>query len=481
MTDWEVVIGLEIHCQLSTETKLFCGCSTKFGDSVNSNICPVCTGQPGALPVMNKKAVEYAVKAGLALNCRVNPKNVFARKNYFYPDLPKGYQISQLDLPIVEDGWIEVTKGNGDVKKIGITRAHMEEDAGKLVHIGSERIHGSTGSMVNLNRACTPLIEIVSEPDMRTAEEARLFVEKVRDIVRFLGICDGNMEEGSLRCDANVSIMPRGSKEYGTKTEVKNMNSFKSIEAAIEAEIERQIDVVESGERIIQATMHYDENTGRTYMLRSKEEAMDYRYFPEPDLVPIVISKEWVDEIKSTMPQLPEQRKSRYIDDYGLSEYDAGVLLLDREISDFYDETVKLGADPKKVCNWVMGEISSYLNANDLSIAQSKVTPAYLHELLELIANETISGKIAKTVVEKVFETGNSPSKVVDAEGLKQVDNTDEIRAILEKLVSENPGPIQQLREGNNKVMGFFVGQVMKETQGKANPQSVNKIIKELL
>lgn len=480
MVEYEAVIGLEIHCQLSTKTKLFCGCSTQFGEGINENICPVCTGQPGALPVLNKKAVEYALKAGLAFKCDVVDRNYFERKNYFYPDLPKGYQISQLEKPIVFNGYVSISPESGE-KKVALTRIQIEEDAGKLVHIGAERIHGSEGSQVNLNRACTPLIEIVSEPDMRTAEEARLYAEKVRSIVRYLGICDGNMEEGSMRVDSNVSIRVKGSKEYGTRAEIKNVNSFKSIERSINAEISRQVFAVENGERIAQETRHFDENTGKTHTLRSKENSHDYRYFPEPDLVPIVISKEWLAELKDQMPRLPEERKKQYVEEYGLSEYDADILLIEKENSDFFEAVVAKGAEPKKVCNWLMGDISGYLNNNSISISESKITAELLNDLIKVIDDGVVSGKIAKKVLAIMLDTGESPFVIIEAQGLKQMDDSDELKAMIEKIVLDNPKTVEQYKSGNQKVLGFFVGQVMKQTQGKANPGTVNKILKELL
>lgn len=477
---YEAVIGLEIHCQLNTQTKIFCGCSTRFGEDPNKNICPVCTGQPGALPVLNKKAVKYAIKAGVALNCTIAPKSVFARKNYFYPDLPKGYQISQFDLPLALGGHLDLLTSTGPFR-VGITRIHMEEDAGKMVHQGADRIQGSEYSLVNLNRACTPLIEIVSEPDIRTAEQARLYAEKIREIVVFLGICDGNMEEGSLRCDANISIRPVGTQPFGTKAEIKNMNSFRSIERAVEAEIDRQIDAVQRGEKIIQETRHFDEEKGRTFSMRSKEESHDYRYFPEPDLVPIVVSPEWLSELSSQIPELPDVRRAKYSAQWGLSDYDADVLMQDKSTSDFFEKTVALGADPKLVCNWLMGDVAAKLKYNNVSLAASQLTPGGLYDLISLIQKGTITGKIAKSILDKMLDTGKAPTAIMQEEGMTQMDNQDEIKAIVLQIIQANPGPREQYRSGKTATLGFFVGQVMKLTKGRAKPEVVNQLLQELL
>jgi aspartyl-tRNA(Asn)/glutamyl-tRNA(Gln) amidotransferase subunit B len=478
--DWEAVIGLEIHAQLKTKSKLFCACSTEFGAQPNSHVCPVCTGQPGALPVLNKKAVEYAIKMGIATNCQVNTKNVFARKNYFYPDLPKGYQISQFEEPILLAGHL-ITEVDGKQEKVGITRIHMEEDAGKLVHAGSDKIAGADYSMSDLNRACTPLIEIVSEPDIRSAAQAKDYMEKIHQIVRYLDICDGNMEEGSLRCDANVSIKKIGETRLGTRAEVKNLNSFKAIEKAIEIEIERQIDILEDGGKVVQETRHYDETTNSTKSLRGKEEAHDYRYFPDPDLIPVVISQQWVEEIKKELPELPIAKKERYMTDYGLSEYDAGVLTADKKGADFYEATLKYSQKYKEVANWIMGDITGFVNDKGINIGEIKATPQALGELVALIEKGTISGKIAKDVLKDLLSSGGSPAEIVEKKGLKQMSDTGEIKAVLQKIIDENPGPVENIKGGNLNVIGFLVGQTMKATQGKANPGLVNKLLKELL
>ena len=477
---YEAVIGLEIHCQLNTKTKIFCGCSTKFGEATNKNICPICTGMPGALPVLNKKAVEYGMRAALALHCQIQAQNVFARKNYFYPDLPKGYQISQFDRPLALNGWLDIESQHGNLR-VGITRIHLEEDAGKLIHQGADRIQGSDYSLVNLNRACTPLIEIVSEPDMRTPEQARLYVESIRSIVRYLGICDGNMEEGSLRCDANISIRPEGSQKLGTKVEVKNMNSFRSIERAIAIEIQRQIAAVDNGEVILQETRHFDEATGKTSSMRSKEESHDYRYFPEPDLLPVLISEEWIHEVEKDMPMLPADRKKKYVGEWGLSDYDAEVLLQDKETSEFFEKTVVLGADPKLVCNWLMGDIAAYLKNNNLALSSAKLTPESLKQLLELIGSGKISGKIGKSILDKMMDTGEAPTKIMELEGLTQIENMDEVKTIVQRIIEANPGPREQYRNGKTATIGFFVGQIMKETKGRAKPELVNKLLQEML
>ncbi len=482
MTKYEVVIGLEVHTQLKTNTKIFCGCSTEFGKEPNSNICPVCTGQPGALPVLNKKVVELALRFGLALGCKINQRSIFARKNYFYPDLPKGYQISQFELPIVGYGKMSVTLDDGTVKEIGITRAHLEEDAGKLVHQGADGIAGSHASHSDLNRSSVPLLEIVSEPDIRSAEEARKYLEKLKLILQFAGISDANMEEGKLRCDANISLRPVGQKEFGTKTEVKNMNSFKAVERAIKAEVRRQERILKEGGRILQETRNWDDLSGETTPLRSKEESHDYRYFPEPDLPPLLVSAEWIEKIKSEMPELPAQRLTRYKEQYGISDYDAGVLTLTKEISDFFDECLTLYAgDNKKIINWLTTEVLGYLKDKNLSLEQSKITPQLLVEMIKLIDDNIISGKIGKDVVAKIIETGKAPSLLVEELGLKQIADSGELKAAIAKILQENPAQVEQYRAGKVALKGFFVGQVMKATGGKANPAMVNQLLEELL
>jgi aspartyl-tRNA(Asn)/glutamyl-tRNA(Gln) amidotransferase subunit B len=482
MTTYEAVIGLEIHTQLKTKTKIFCSCSTEFGKNPNSNICPVCTGQPGALPVLNKQVVELAIRCGLALNCTVNHKSLFARKNYFYPDLPKGYQISQFDLPVTSNGHIEVTLDDGTVKRIGITRAHLEEDAGKLVHQGAEGIEGAHGSHVDLNRACVPLLEIVSEPDIRTAEEARKYLEKIKSILQYAGISDADMEEGKLRCDANVSIRPIGQEKFGTKAEVKNMNSFRGVERAIKAEIERQKDVLATGGKVVQETRSFDESSGKTISMRSKEESHDYRYFPEPDLLPLLIEDEWIERVRKEMPELPEQRTKRYAEQYGLSAYDAGVLTLTKDISDFFDATATAYAGEKKnIVNWMTTDIMGYLKDKNLSIAQTKLTPAALAEMLGLIDNKTISGKIGKEIIVKLLENGGSAKKLVESSGMQQITDEGEITKVIQEILNQNQDNVTKFKAGKTNVRGFFVGETMKRTKGKASPEVVNRVLDKLL
>jgi len=470
---YEAVIGLEIHAQLSTDSKIFCGCSTKFGADPNSQTCPVCTGMPGVLPVLNRKVVEYAIKTGLALNCRINRSSRFARKNYFYPDLPKGYQISQYELPICEDGHLDVSV-DGVERRIGITRIHMEEDAGKNIHEG-----GAGFSFVDLNRTGVPLIEIVTEPDIRTPSEAAAFMKMLRSIVRYLGVCDGNMEQGSLRCDANVSVRPEGSDELGTKTEIKNINSFRFVEKALEYEIKRQIRVLEEGGTIIQETRLFDSEKGTTHSMRSKEEAHDYRYFPDPDLVPLVVDEEWVEEIRTTMPELPIQKKRRFMDEFGLPEQDAVLLSDERPVAEWFEEAVRHGADPKNAANWLINELMRMLGDDGVSITDSKLTPKHLAGMLGLIDKGVISGKIAKSVFGRMYETGKDAEAIVQEEGLVQISDAGELEGVVEKILGANPKEVERFRAGEAKLMGFFVGQVMKETKGKANPKLVNEIIRK--
>jgi aspartyl-tRNA(Asn)/glutamyl-tRNA(Gln) amidotransferase subunit B len=471
---YQAVIGLEVHAQMLTDSKIFCGCSTRFGASPNSQTCPVCLGFPGALPVLNRKVVEYAIKAGLATNCRIATHSVFARKNYFYPDLPKGYQISQYELPICIGGHLDIDV-EGEEKRIGITRIHMEEDAGKLVH-GDVPGLGS-GSGVDLNRACTPLLEIVSEPDLRSADEAVAYLRKLHQIVVYLGICDGNMEEGSFRCDANVSVMPVGSDKFGTRTETKNVNSFRFVKQAIEYEIERQIDVIEDGGRIIQETRLFDPDKGTTRSMRGKEEAHDYRYFPDPDLVPLVISDGWVEDVRQSLPELPEAKRARYETGLGLSPYDSEVLTASRELASYFEECVKLYPQAKTVANWVMGEVTRGLNDGGISITECPVTPPQLADLLKLMDTGTISGKIAKTVFDEMWKTGNEPAVIVEEKGLVQVSDTGEIEKIIDEIMAANQGQVDEYRGGKEKVFGFFVGQVMRASKGKANPAVVNEML----
>jgi aspartyl-tRNA(Asn)/glutamyl-tRNA(Gln) amidotransferase subunit B len=471
---YQAVIGLEVHAQLLTDSKIFCGCSTRFGAAPNSQTCPVCLGFPGALPVLNRKVVEYAIRAGIATNCRIAPRSIFARKNYFYPDLPKGYQISQYELPICSDGHLDI-EVEEVVKRIGITRIHMEEDAGKLVH-GDVPGLGS-GSGVDLNRACTPLLEIVSEPDLASADEAVAYLKKLHQIVVYLGICDGNMEEGSFRCDANVSVMPFGSEKFGTRTETKNVNSFRFVRQAIKYEIERQIDVIEEGGRIIQETRLFDPNSGTTRSMRGKEEAHDYRYFPDPDLVPLVISSDRVEDIRLSIPELPDRKRERYVRELGLSLYDAEVLTATREMAEYFEACVLIHPQAKTVANWVMGEVTRALNDAGLSIKDAPVAPGQLAELLKLVEGGTISNKIAKTIFDEMWKTGKEPARIVEEKGLVQVSDTGEIEKIIDGIMAANPGQLAEYRGGKEKVFGFFVGQVMRASKGKANPGVVNELL----
>jgi aspartyl-tRNA(Asn)/glutamyl-tRNA(Gln) amidotransferase subunit B len=473
--DFTPVIGLEVHAQLSTRTKIFCGCSTAFGAPPNTHVCPVCLGMPGVLPVLNKKVVEYAVMLGIATHCQVNIESRFARKNYFYPDLPKGYQISQYEFPICEHGYIEVQM-NGDKKRIGITRIHMEEDAGKLIHDPDR-----PASHVDLNRTGVPLLEIVSEPDIRSPEEAGAYLRKLHAIVRYLRICDGNMEEGSFRCDANVSIMPKGSDTLGTRAEIKNLNSFKNVEKAIQYEILRQQAVIEDGGRVIQETRLWNPDKGVTTSMRSKEEAHDYRYFPDPDLLPVALEDEWIDRIKAELPELPDEKEQRFVTELGLPPYDAGVLTSSRELADYVEECLKTFPNPKQVSNWVMGPLLGLLNAGGKSIENSPISAGDLAELLKLVDEDLISGKMAKTVFEDMAASGKPPRKIVEEKGLIQVTNADAIAQVVDRVIAANPGQAQEYRAGKTRLMGFFVGQVMRETRGKANPQIVNQILSEKL
>ncbi|BCB95768.1 aspartyl/glutamyl-tRNA(Asn/Gln) amidotransferase subunit B [Dissulfurispira thermophila] len=469
---YEAVIGLEVHAQMLTNTKIFCGCSTRFGSEPNTQTCPVCIGMPGVLPVLNKKAVEFAIKTGIAMNCKISTYSRFARKNYFYPDLPKGYQISQYELPICQGGYIQITV-DGITKKIGITRIHMEEDAGKNIHTGGNF------SLVDLNRAGVPLMEIVSEPDIRSPKEASEYMKKLRTILRYLGVCDGNMEQGSLRCDANVSIRPVGQKEYGTRTEVKNINSFKFVEKALEYEIKRQIMVVEQGGKVIQETRLWDSNKGITESMRGKEEAHDYRYFPEPDLVPIIVNPDWIEQIRAEILELPDVKRQRFVSEYDIPEYDADFLTFERAIAEWFECAVKTGGQPKAVSNWIMGELMRMLNEEGKSIEECPLKPEQLAGMLKLIDNGTISGKIAKTVFEEMFKSGKDADTIVKEKGLVQISDNREIENIIDEILARNQKEVERYRTGDEKLMGFFVGQVMKATRGKANPQIVNELLRK--
>ena len=469
----ETVIGLEVHAQLKTHSKIFCSCTTEFGAPPNSNTCPICLGLPGVLPVLNKRVVEFAIKLGLATNSNINRFSQFARKNYFYPDLPKGYQTSQFDLPIVGKGSIDI-EIDGKTKSIGITRIHMEEDAGKLIHDEIEPV-----SYIDLNRTGTPLLEIVSEPDLRSPEEAVAYLKKIHAIVRYLDICDGNMQEGSFRCDANISLRPYNQREFGIRTELKNMNSFRHVQNALEFEIRRQRDLLLEGESIVQETLLWNPEKNCTESMRGKEDAHDYRYFPCPDLVPIEISEEWIAEIKAQMPELPSQRKERFTRQFSLSDYDAVLLTADRELADYFEKTVENGANAKKVANWIMTELLRELKGE--SIIRCKVTPEYLAALLTMVEKATISGKIAKTVFLLMLESGKDPKEIVKEQNLLQVSDENELLQLVRKIISENSSQAEDYRNGKSKIMGFFVGQLMQRTKGKANPSLANELFhKEL-
>ena len=472
---YEVVIGLEVHAQLKTKSKIFAPDGTEFGQEQNTQTSPITLGMPGVLPVLNKEVVNMGILTGLALNCEIPSRCKFDRKQYFYPDLPKGYQISQYDEPICVNGHIDI-KG----KRIGITRAHLEEDAGKLVHAGADGLAGSSYSLVDLNRAGTPLLEIVSEPDMRSSDEARAYMEELRSIVRYIGVCDGNLEEGSMRCDANISIMPKGSKEFGTRAEIKNVNSFSALQRAIEFEIDRQIEIVEEGGKVVQETRLWDDNSRETRSMRGKEDAHDYRYFPEPDLMPLEISREWVEEIRDKMPELPSAKRQRYMD-LGLSEYDANVIVEQMGLALFFDEVLKLGATPKIAVNFIMGEIAAYLKEEHIEITDTKLTPDNLAELIGLIEKGTISNNIGKQIILEMMKDGKKASQIVEEKGLSQISDTGAIKEIVQKIIDANPNQVEAYRGGKVQLLGFFVGQVMKETKGRANPQTVNELVKELL
>ncbi|MFB3925071.1 MAG: Asp-tRNA(Asn)/Glu-tRNA(Gln) amidotransferase subunit GatB [Syntrophales bacterium] len=473
--EYEAVIGLEVHAQLLTDSKIFCGCSTKFGATPNSHTCQICLGMPGVLPVLNRKVVEFAIKMALATHCRINSEDVFARKNYFYPDLPKGYQISQYDKPLAEKGYVDL-EIDGARKRIGIIRIHMEEDAGKLLHD-----EYAPSSYVDFNRTGVPLIEIVSEPDLRSPEEASAYLRRLHEILVYLEICDGNMEEGSFRCDANVSIRPKGQEPFGTRTELKNMNSFRNVQRALEYEIKRQQYVLEGGGQIVQETRLWDESQGATISMRGKEEAHDYRYFPDPDLVPVVTDEAWIAQIKRSLPELPLERRERFVRDFGIPPYDAVVLTSAKALADFYEETVRLTGKPKIASNWIMGDFLRFLNEEKKNIKESLVRPEGLAEMINLIEDGTISGKIAKEVFETMYRTGKSPAVIIEERGLVQITDEDALKKVVAGVIAANPVQLKQYRAGREKLFGFFVGQVMKETCGKANPALVNELLKKML
>jgi aspartyl-tRNA(Asn)/glutamyl-tRNA(Gln) amidotransferase subunit B len=474
--EYEPVIGLEIHAQLKTESKIFCGCSTKFGGSPNTHTCPICLGMPGVLPVLNRKVVEYTIRMALATHCTIATVGRFARKNYFYPDLPKGYQISQYELPLAVNGWMDIEGSQGSTRRIRIHRIHMEEDAGKLVHDEHQPL-----SYVDLNRTGVPLIEIVSEPDLSTPEEAASYLRALRDILRYLDICDGNMEEGSMRCDANISLRPAGTSGLGTKVELKNMNSFKNVQKGLEFEIRRQKAMLERGERLVQETRLWDAGRNVTVSMRGKEEANDYRYFPDPDLVPVSVGEEWVGEIRSSLPELPEAKRERFVREYGLPLYDAQVLTTSRSLADYFEGAVKHFDRPKLLSNWIMSELMRELNRQSREIEDCAVSPEDLAALLRLLDTGVISGKIAKAVFDEMFASGRSAQSIVDEKGLLQVSDQSEIETVIDQVLSENPKEVSAFRAGKDKLFGFFVGQVMRKTKGKANPQIVNDILREKL
>ncbi len=476
--DYELVIGLEVHTQMKTNTKIFCSCSTAFGRSPNENTCPVCLGLPGVLPVLNKQAVEYAIRACLATHCEVQEISRFDRKNYFYPDLPKGYQVSQFALPIGLGGRIDIQVA-GENKRIGITRIHMEEDAGKLIH--GENLGSAGKSYIDFNRTGVPLIEIVSEPELRSAEEAKAYLIELRSILQYADVSDCNMEEGSFRCDANVSLRPWGQKEFGTRTELKNLNSFRFIQKAIEYETDRQMKVLDQGEKVIQETRLYDSDKGITFSMRSKEEAHDYRYFPEPDLPPIVLNSAWIENTKASIPELPEQKRIRYASEFKIPEYDAGVLTAEQDLAHYFENCVAEGAKPKTASNWIMGDLLGRLNKEGLGISNCPLNAPAMAELLKLIDKQTISGKIAKTVFEDMYVSGESAEKIIQEKGLTQISDTGSLEKLVQEVIDANPGQAQEFRSGKDKLMGFFVGQVMKASKGQANPALVNKIIKDKL
>jgi aspartyl-tRNA(Asn)/glutamyl-tRNA(Gln) amidotransferase subunit B len=478
LTKYEPVIGLEVHVQLGTKTKIFCSCPVEFGAPPNTHVCPVCLGLPGALPVLSRQAVELAISAALALRCTINPFSRFARKNYFYPDLPKGYQISQYDQPLAEHGHVSILTADGH-KRIGVTRVHMEDDAGKSIHDGFKDSDRYT--YVDLNRSGTPLIEIVSEPDMRSPDEAYAYLTEVKQMLQYIGVSDCDMEKGQLRCDANVSVRLRGAPKFGTKAEVKNLNSFRFLKMALEYEIERQVELIESGGKVLQETRLYNVDSGKTVGMRSKEQAHDYRYFPEPDLVPLRVSEHWLHEVKSRLPELPADRRERFLREYGLREYDAEVLTLTRETGDYFEAAVKVSGDGKTTANWVTGDLMGLLKAAAREIVDSPVPAAHLGELVTLIGKGALSGKLAKEILPKMFETGDPPSVIMDREGLRQISDTGALERIVDEVLAANPKQVEQFKSGKTAVLGFLVGQVMKASRGQANPAAVNEVLKQKL
>ncbi|HEY9784009.1 MAG TPA: Asp-tRNA(Asn)/Glu-tRNA(Gln) amidotransferase subunit GatB [Candidatus Obscuribacterales bacterium] len=473
---YEAVIGLEVHAQLKTTTKIFCSCPTDFGQAPNDQVCPVCLGMPGVLPVLNKKAVECAIRTGIALNCEIAETTKFDRKNYFYPDLPKGYQISQYDQPICRRGHLTI-KG----KKIRIHRAHLEEDAGKLVHAGAAGLHGSDYSLVDFNRAGVPLLEIVSEPDIASPDEARDYLTELRNILRYIGVCDGNLEEGSFRCDANISMRPAGTTELGTKTEIKNMNSFRAVKQALQSEIERQTKLLEKGERIVQETRLWSESDGTTHVMRSKEEAHDYRYFPEPDLVPLHITRSWVKDVAATLPELPEARRKRYTQEHGLSVDDATVLAEDKALSDFYDEVLRLGGNAKTAANWLIGPTTAYVKENKIEFAATKITPQNIVALGKAVNDGVIGSTTAKQVLIELLASAGDVETIIKDKGLAQISDEAGLKELVEKVLADSPSQLEDFRKGKTKVRQYFFGEVMKATRGKGNPQIINKLLDELL
>ena len=471
---WEPVIGLEVHAQLMTKSKMFCSCPNHYGSGPNTNICEVCTGQPGSLPVINQKAIELGIRAALAVNGAISEDSVFARKNYFYPDLPKGYQISQFESPYCVGGSVLIQLENEVARRIPLTRIHFEEDAGKLIHQGDK-------TLVDLNRAGVPLIEIVSEPEIRSPLEAGEYLRKLHAVLRYANICDGNMEQGSFRCDANVSVRPRGEKKLGTRTELKNINSFRFVEKAIQFEIERQIDLLEAGEKVVQETRLWDSDRNVSEPMRGKEDAHDYRYFPEPDLPILVISEKWIQEVREAMPELPDQQRERFVQEYELSEYDAGFLTGSRELASYFESVAKLSQDAKLSANWIMNELMGRLNATGRDILHTPVKSESLAKLLSFLVSDQINGKIAKTVFDEMFEKGTDPGKIIEARGLVQISDPSALEPVVQKVIEAHPDQVASFREGNTKLLGFFVGQVMKETKGQGNPKTVNQLVKQLL